>query len=426
MRELLHEKLRLQEIYVGEDFVFGHQRDGNLDLLREMGGELGFAAHGVPEVSWGGERISSTRIRRALGEGKAAEAAEMLGRPYSIAGTIVRGDRMGQKLGWPTINVTSENKLLPADGVYAARVFFPSYPATFDGVTNIGTRPTVYENYQRVVESHILDFKANVYGQRVELQFHKRLREERIFPTVMDLSAQIGRDVEATREYFAARRRMEQEVGLRRVGRGMKAARGGLSSYELNVPGRPDAAPVRRGRQIMASEKILTVTEDNFETEVLKSDKPVLVDFWATWCGPCRAVAPVLDADRRGERQGIIAKLNVDEQQKLAYQYPGVEHPHLHPVQGRQDGRPHDGRHAQAGLREVHRPQPVARLRLRLMTARLDALVGRARGAGLRGPARARAVGARTPTSRPSCPGPPTWGSASWCSPGAASRAWAS
>jgi riboflavin kinase/FMN adenylyltransferase len=140
-----------------------------------------------------------------------AEAAEMLGRPYSLAGVIARGDRMGQKLGWPTINLMSDNKLLPADGVYASRVFFPSYPATFDCVTNIGTRPTVYENYQRVVESHILDFKANVYGQRIELGFYKRLREERIFPTVMDLSAQIGRDVEATREYFF-RRRLEQEA----------------------------------------------------------------------------------------------------------------------------------------------------------------------------------------------------------------------
>jgi riboflavin kinase/FMN adenylyltransferase len=212
VREFLHDKLGLQEIYVGEDFVFGHQREGNLEMLQAMGGELGFAAHGVTELTQGGERISSTRIRRALGEGKTAEAAEMLGRPYSIAGTIARGDRMGQKLGWPTINVTPENKLLPSDGVYAARVYFPSYPATFDGVTNIGTRPTVYENYQRVVESHILDFKANVYGQRVELQFLKRLREERIFNSVMDLSAQIGRDVEATREYFAARRRLEQDT----------------------------------------------------------------------------------------------------------------------------------------------------------------------------------------------------------------------
>jgi len=211
VRDFLHERLDLEEIYVGASFVFGHRREGDLALLREMGEELGFAVGGDDEVVFGGERISSTRIRRAVGEGNVAEAADMLGRPYCLAGTIARGDRMGQRLGWPTINVVSENKLLPADGVYASRVFFPSYPATFDCVTNIGTRPTVYENYQRVVESHILDFKADVYGQRVELQFCKRLREERIFPTVMDLSSQIGRDVEATREYFS-RRRLEQEV----------------------------------------------------------------------------------------------------------------------------------------------------------------------------------------------------------------------
>jgi riboflavin kinase/FMN adenylyltransferase len=211
VRDFLHDRLGLQEIYVGDGFVFGHGREGNLDLLKEMGRDLGFAASGVDEVVYGGERISSTRIRRAVLEGKVAEAAEMLGRPYTLSGSIARGDRMGQRLGWPTINVVSDNKLVPADGVYASRVFFPSYPATFDCVTNIGTRPTVYENYQRVVESHVLDFKANVYGQRVDLHFYKRLREERIFPTVMDLSTQIGRDVEATREYFT-RRRMEQEV----------------------------------------------------------------------------------------------------------------------------------------------------------------------------------------------------------------------
>lgn len=211
VRELLHEKLDLKEIHVGSSFVFGHGREGDLSLLREMGESFGFRAFGVDEVSFGGDRISSSRIRRALSEGKVAEAMEMLGRPYSIAGVIARGDRMGKRLGWPTINLVPENKLLPLDGVYAGRVFFPSVPATFDCVTNIGTRPTVYENYQRVVESHILDFKADVYGERVELFFYKRLREERIFPTVMDLSAQIGRDVETAREYFG-RRRMEQEA----------------------------------------------------------------------------------------------------------------------------------------------------------------------------------------------------------------------
>jgi riboflavin kinase/FMN adenylyltransferase len=211
VREFLHEKLDLKEVYVGASFMFGHGREGNLSLLQEMGESLGFRAFGVDEVTYAGERISSSRIRRAISEGKVGDVMEMLGRPYSIAGVIARGDRMGQRLGWPTINLVPENKLLPLDGVYASRVFFPKFPAMFDCVTNIGTRPTVYENYQRVVESHILEFKSNVYGERVELCFHKRLREERIFPTVMDLSAQIGRDVETAREYFA-RRRMEQET----------------------------------------------------------------------------------------------------------------------------------------------------------------------------------------------------------------------
>jgi riboflavin kinase / FMN adenylyltransferase len=211
VREFLHEKLDLKEIYVGSSFVFGHGREGDLSLLREMGESLGFRAFGVDEVNFGGDRISSSRIRQAISEGKVAEALDMLGRPYSIAGVIARGDRMGKRLGWPTINLVPENKLLPLDGVYASRVFFPSVPATFDSVTNIGTRPTVYENYQRVVESHILDFKQDVYGERVELSFFKRLREERIFPSVMDLAAQIGRDVETAREFFS-RRRMEQEA----------------------------------------------------------------------------------------------------------------------------------------------------------------------------------------------------------------------
>jgi riboflavin kinase / FMN adenylyltransferase len=211
VRELLHERLDLREVYVGRSFVFGHGREGDLELLQEMGNELGFQAFGAEEVAWAGERISSTRIRRSIGEGKVEDAAAMLGRPYSISGKIARGDRMGQRLGWPTINLVPEHKLVPLDGVYAGRVYFPSFPATFDCVTNIGTRPTVYENYQRVVESHVLDFKADVYGKRVEVSFYKRLREERIFPTVMDLSAQIARDVEATREYFARRRALEQE-----------------------------------------------------------------------------------------------------------------------------------------------------------------------------------------------------------------------
>jgi riboflavin kinase/FMN adenylyltransferase len=212
VREFLAGKLAIAELHVGAGFTFGHRREGDLALLERLGGELGFAARPVEEVAYRGERISSTRIRRAVAEGRIDDARAMLGRPYALAGTVARGDRMGKRLGWPTINLTPESELVPADGVYAGRVFIPAFPATFVCVTNIGTRPTVYENYRRVVESHILDFAADIYGERVEVSFHKRLREERIFPTVMDLSAQIGRDVEATREYFAARRHLKEQA----------------------------------------------------------------------------------------------------------------------------------------------------------------------------------------------------------------------
>lgn len=210
VRDFLWERLGLAELYVGKGFTFGRERGGNLALLQTMGAELGFAAHGVDEVVAGGERISSTRVRQAVDTGDVAAAARLLGRPFAITGVIARGDRMGQRLGWPTINLLPDHRLIPANGVYVSRVFFPSFPASFDSVTNVGTRPTIYENYQRVVESHILDFKTDVYGEKVELSFLKRLREEKIFPTVMDLSAQIGRDVEATRE-FLARRRLEED-----------------------------------------------------------------------------------------------------------------------------------------------------------------------------------------------------------------------
>ncbi|HEX4954095.1 MAG TPA: bifunctional riboflavin kinase/FAD synthetase [Thermoanaerobaculia bacterium] len=215
VREVLAGRLGIRELYVGEDWSFGHEREGNLALLGRMGAELGFTASGVPQVIWRGERISASRIRRAILEGAIDEAAEMLGRPYSVTGKIARGDRMGKRIGWPTINLDPDSELLPGDGVYAGRVHFPSFPATFDCATNVGTRPTVYENYRRVVESHVLDFSADVYGQRVEIFFLRRLRSEKIFANVMDLSAQIRRDVEATREYFAARRRSEQGGELR-------------------------------------------------------------------------------------------------------------------------------------------------------------------------------------------------------------------
>ena len=209
VRRFLVQELAVREVYVGETFRFGRRREGDVTLLGKLGEKLGFRVDGVEEVRWEGERVSSTRIRQALLDGRVEDAHAMLGRPYELVGEVLRGDRMGQKLGWPTINLRVDGALVPRDGVYATRVQLPGFPSTFDAATNIGTRPTVYENFHRVVESHILDFATDVYGQVVALRFYKRLREERIFPSIMDLSAQIGRDVEATREHFAAMRRRE-------------------------------------------------------------------------------------------------------------------------------------------------------------------------------------------------------------------------
>ena len=213
VRRFLHGALAVEAVYVGSDFAFGKDRRGNVEMLGRLGHELGFEVHGVEEELLRGEVISSTRIRQAVEEGRTELAMEMLGRAYALYGTVVRGDRMGMRLGWPTINLAPENEHLPADGVYCGRVRFDELPGVFDSVINVGTRPTVYENYQRVVESHILGFSADVYGEKVEVSFYKRLRDERMFPSVMDLSAQIGRDVEATREYFAARKRLAEGIG---------------------------------------------------------------------------------------------------------------------------------------------------------------------------------------------------------------------
>ena len=207
--------LGVREIIVGRDFRFGQGREGDLAHLEAAGKAHGFTVSGLDEILYRGSPISSTRIRRAIEEGAIEEAAEMLGRPYELVGRVVRGDRMGKRLGWPTVNLDTRNELIPADGVYATRIRFSGLAAQFDAATNIGTRPTVYENYERVVETHVLDFGSDVYEQEMRLHFYKRLREEKMFPTIMDLSAQIGRDVEATREFFAHRRRLEElEAGV--------------------------------------------------------------------------------------------------------------------------------------------------------------------------------------------------------------------
>ena len=207
VRDLLAQRLRASEIHVGAHFAFGRGKRGDLALLSRLGSECGFSAQAVEEVFYAGEPVSSTRIRRALDRGAMDEATAMLGRPYELDGIVSRGDRLGHRIGVPTINLEPETDLAPADGVYVTEIEIRSFDRRFQSVTNIGRRPTLYEDYTTTIETFVLDFSSDVYGDRVRLFFLERLREERKFPSVIELKEQIQRDIESSRAYFATRNR---------------------------------------------------------------------------------------------------------------------------------------------------------------------------------------------------------------------------
>jgi riboflavin kinase/FMN adenylyltransferase len=206
VRSVLRDRLAVSEIYLGSHFAFGRGKRGDITLLRRMGPECDFVASSVEEVFFEGEPVSSTRIRDAIGRGDVLRANAMLGREYEIDGLVARGDGLGSRLGFPTINLEPENELQPANGVYVTQIQIRSVGGRLDSVTNIGRRPTVYEDYATTIETHVLDFSANVYGDKVRLFFFDRLRDERKFPSVTELSDQIGRDIDATRRYFERKR----------------------------------------------------------------------------------------------------------------------------------------------------------------------------------------------------------------------------
>jgi len=213
VRTLLSARLGASELYIGAHFAFGRGKRGDLALLRRLGAECGFIASAVGEVLHGGEAVSSSRIRRALERGEIGEANAMLGREYELDGLVSRGDRVGHQIGVPTINLQPENELSPADGVYVTEIEIRSFGRRFRSVTNIGRRPTLYEEYRTTVETFVLDFSSDVYGEHVRLFFLGRLREERKFPSVMELKAQIQRDIASTREFFAVRRGPDEPPG---------------------------------------------------------------------------------------------------------------------------------------------------------------------------------------------------------------------
>jgi riboflavin kinase/FMN adenylyltransferase len=205
VKELLSRRLGAREVHVGSAFAFGCAKRGNATLLAQLGEEAGIRVEPLDVVCDAGEPVSSTRVRSLLEAGDVAGAKRLLGRPFAMDGVIAKGDRMGRKIGFPTINLKAENELFPRDGVYVTQVLLRSFERTFNCVTNIGRRPTVYEDYATTVESFILDFSSDVYGEPIRLTFHERLRDELVFPSMLELTAQIRRDVEATRLWFLSR-----------------------------------------------------------------------------------------------------------------------------------------------------------------------------------------------------------------------------
>jgi len=200
VRTVLVEWLHVVEVWVGANFLFGHDRAGTFTVLRALGARYGFRAEKIDPVRYKDFVVSSTRIRRLLGEGRVDEAGALLGHHYFIDGTVARGAGRGRELGFPTANLQTANELLPPAGVYAtaAAIDGIAYPS----VTNVGMRPTFGDLDRLQVETHLLEGGRDLYGVDVRLSFVQRLRDERRFPDVDALRAQIEADCRAARRLF--------------------------------------------------------------------------------------------------------------------------------------------------------------------------------------------------------------------------------
>ena len=189
----------LREICVGHQWSFGMGRKGNLDLLKIWGAKLGFEEVGIPAVEINGQIVSSTLIRSAVEIGDFQTAAKLLGREFSVLGTVIKGDQLGRKLGFPTANLTAHNEQFPPDGVYAVEAIHRE--KKYRGVVNIGVRPTLEKKEgSHLLEIHLFDFNESIYGEDIEVFFHRYLRKEQKFNNLEELKSQIERDCQAARE----------------------------------------------------------------------------------------------------------------------------------------------------------------------------------------------------------------------------------
>jgi riboflavin kinase/FMN adenylyltransferase len=200
LRDVVRERLQAKEVYLGKGFAFGHNREGNIELLKQLGSELGFVAGEVPEVCLRGCRVSSSKIRKLLASGNVNLARRMLGRPYGVEGRVERGDERGHKLGFPTANLHPQNRVIPRNGVYVTGTLIDGQWRR--GVTNIGLRPTFGQATEPSVETYVMNWDGDLYGDVIRVRFLYRLRDERKFSGIDELKAQIQRDVARANNYF--------------------------------------------------------------------------------------------------------------------------------------------------------------------------------------------------------------------------------
>ncbi len=202
IKNILVKKLGVRAVFVGDDFRFGKDRSGDITLLQKLGKIYGYEAHAVSQIKGGRTVISSTRIRQLIGKGRLNEAARLLGRPVSISGCVVKGSGRGRTLGYPTANIAYEADILPPQGIYVVRVLRGK--KTYLGLANIGTRPSFEkQNSKLLLEAHILDFSGNIYGQHLQVEFLKKIRNEKRFSNSQGLIRQIQKDESLARKYFA-------------------------------------------------------------------------------------------------------------------------------------------------------------------------------------------------------------------------------
>lgn len=201
IERVLVDTLRVRHLIIGDDFRFGAKRSGDFALLQEAGARLGFRVEAMDSVRLDGTRASSSAVRAALAEGRLEDATRLLGRPYSIDGRVVHGDRIGRQLGFATANIRIKHERPPLLGVFAVEVRGID-GRTLPGVANLGFRPSANQVVRPLLEVHLFDFAADIYGAHLNVRFLHKLRDEMKFPGLDALKAQIAADADAARTYF--------------------------------------------------------------------------------------------------------------------------------------------------------------------------------------------------------------------------------